>query len=70
MSADTVPTDASKNLLTWALKGNGLLHGQLIDGRMRLEGKAKLGECKAPQTLSLEAVVADGRLQGEIRLDG
>ncbi|WP_164928613.1 hypothetical protein [Gloeobacter violaceus] len=70
LGADIVPADAKKNLLTRALKGNGLLHGQIDGGRMRLEGKAALGTCKAPQTLALEGAVTDGLLQGEIRLAG
>ncbi|MBC7881348.1 MAG: hypothetical protein H7Y37_08440 [Anaerolineae bacterium] len=70
LNADIVPADAKKNVLTRALKGNGFFHGQLIDGKLHLEGNAKLGSCKEKQPMSLVATSNDGLVQGTMSIKG
>ncbi|AGY59484.1 hypothetical protein [Gloeobacter kilaueensis] len=70
LGADIVPADAKKNLLTRALKGNGLLHGQVESAKVHLAGRISLGTCKEKQPVTLEASVAGGRLQGQVALAG
>jgi hypothetical protein len=70
LNADIVPADAKKNVLTRALKGNGFFHGQLVEGKMHLEGDAKLGSCKIKQPMTLVAMSNNEQVQGTLRLQG
>jgi hypothetical protein len=70
LNADIVPADAKKNVLTRALKGNGFFHGQLVEGKMHLEGDAKLGSCKIKQPMTLVAMSNNEQVQGTLSLQG
>lgn len=70
LGADIVPADASKKLLTRALKGNGLLHGRIENGQMQLAGKTALGSCKGAQAVAVTASSTASPGEGEMVLEG
>jgi hypothetical protein len=70
LNADLVSSDAKKQKLSRALKGNGALNGQVSEGQIHLEGQnLALGTCpKSPVTV--EATIKEGKVTGQLRWNG
>ena len=68
LNADIVASDAKKNVLTRALKGNGALNGQVLSGQLAVAGSVKLGTCPDKKVLAVDAVVSQEGLRGQLKV--